>query len=183
MNPPSPRTHTDEEVKRLASLGEMISAIKLYRQIHHVGLKQAKDAVEALAGVAPAARPTAASINLSTETQRRLEILFPEGQRLEAVRLLTEECGNNLPLCQDEDEAGLERIRFAALKLSGGDLVRLRDAVQLAKTDWRDLLMAAEFAHDPQAHQRWIPKSSTCLASCPNPDSQRVSAGGSWERS
>ena len=163
MNSTSPQTHTDEEVKRLASLGEMISAIKLYRQIHNVGLKQAKDAVEALAGVAPAARPTAASINLSTETQRRLEMLFPQEQRREATRLLSEECGNNLPFCQDEDESGLERIRFAALKLSGGDLVRLRDAIQLAKTDWRDLLMAAEFADDPQAHRRWMPK--TCSPS------------------
>ena len=40
---------TMEDVKRLAQAGEKILAIKLYRQIHHVGLAEAKDAVEKLA--------------------------------------------------------------------------------------------------------------------------------------
>ena len=41
---------TDEDVKRLAEAGEKITAIKLYRQIHRGGLKEAKEAVEKLAG-------------------------------------------------------------------------------------------------------------------------------------
>jgi hypothetical protein len=94
---------------------------------------------------------------LSVETQRRLEILFREDDRAEATRLLVEECGNNLPSCEDADEQDLERIRFAALKLSGGDLARLTKAVQSAKCDWRDLLGAAGFGYDTQAHKRWIP--------------------------
>jgi hypothetical protein len=28
----------------------------------------------------------------------------------------------------------------------------------LAKIDWRDLLSAADFADDPNAHSRWSPK-------------------------
>jgi hypothetical protein len=37
----------------------------------------------------------------------------------------------------------------AALQLSGGDRAKLDAAIQLAKTDWRDLLVAAGFADTP----------------------------------
>jgi hypothetical protein len=50
-------------------------------------------------------------------------------------------------------------VRFAALKLSAGGMDRLRKAIELAKTDWRDLLVAAEFANDVNAHKRWSPLS------------------------
>ncbi|MDR3401841.1 MAG: hypothetical protein P4L99_05010 [Chthoniobacter sp.] len=94
---------------------------------------------------------------LSPETSRRVELLFAPEQRAEVTRLLFEECGNNLPFLENRDEQGLERFQFAALKLSGGDLHGLREAIDLAKLDWRDLLVAAGFAHDPLEHQRWIP--------------------------
>ena len=76
----------------------------------------------------------------------------------EVVELLLHQCGNNLPFCENSDEFQLERVRFAALKLSQGDIGRLREAVRLAQTDWRDLLMAAGFGEDPNAHKRWSPK-------------------------
>jgi ribosomal protein L7/L12 len=48
---PSPgQIPTDGDVKRLAQAGEKITAIKIYRQIHGGGLKEAKDAVDKLAG-------------------------------------------------------------------------------------------------------------------------------------
>ena len=128
----------------------------MYRQIHNVGCKQANDAVEELADL-PRSLPRISTIVLSPETQRRLEILFQKDHRVEATRLLVEECGNNLPLCENGNEYSLERIRFAALKWSGGDLSRLREAIQETKCDWRDLLGSAGFADDTQAHKRWIP--------------------------
>ena len=73
--------------------------------------------------------------------------------------MLRDECGNNLPLMKDKDETALERLRFAALKLSQGELNKLLDAVILAQTDWRDLLVAAGFADDVQAHLSWLPSS------------------------
>jgi hypothetical protein len=94
---------------------------------------------------------------LSSETRRRLDILFRGEEREEAARLLAEQCGNNLPFLEKLDEHGLERFQFAALKLSGGDLSRLRSAIDLARTDWRDLLMAAGFGEDTRAHLFWIP--------------------------
>ena len=46
-------------------------------------------------------------------------------------------------------------MRFAALKVSNGKMGRLNEAVDLAKLDWRDLLVWAEFANDVQVHQKW----------------------------
>jgi hypothetical protein len=94
---------------------------------------------------------------LSPETERRIAALFPLPLRAEVSELLKIQCGNNLPFCNNYDEFQLERIRFSALKLSAGKIEKLKDAITLAKTDWRDLLVAAGFADDITAHKRWIP--------------------------
>jgi imidazole glycerol phosphate synthase subunit HisF len=47
----------------------------------------------------------------------------------------------------DEETLRSERIRAAIVLLANGDLGKLRDAIELAKTDWRDLLVAAGLAH------------------------------------
>jgi len=51
----------------------------------------------------------------------------------------------------------LERVRSAAIRASRGNMRELRDAVALAQLDWRDLLLAAYFADDVEAHLRWMP--------------------------
>ena len=99
-----------------------------------------------------------AGLKLSSETEWRITFLFSAAQREQARTLLQDECGNNLPFCKNENEFQMERIRFAALKLSGGNLNRLQKAVQLAKKDWRDLLVAAGFADDINLHRSWIPE-------------------------
>lgn len=81
---------------------------------------------------------------LGPKNTRCVRSLFPEGRHAQAERLLTNHCGNNLPFCEDKDEDGLERIRLAALHVSGGDYNKLCEAVRLARLDWRDLLAAAE---------------------------------------
>lgn len=43
-----PASGPDKAVRALAADGELIDAIKLYRELHGVGLKEAKDAVEAM---------------------------------------------------------------------------------------------------------------------------------------
>jgi len=95
---------------------------------------------------------------LSAETLKRLEILFKEEDRPVAAQLLEDECGNNLPFLEELDAHRLERFRFAALKLSGGDLDKLREAIKMAKVDWRDLLMMAGFGHSLTEHERWWPQ-------------------------
>ena len=58
---------------------------------------------------------------------------------------------------------GLERCRpgrlhFAVLRLSDGRLDRLQAAVNNAKRDFRDVLMAADFG-EPDSYIRWTPKA------------------------
>lgn len=48
LYPSVSRTPTLQDVQRLANAGEKILAIKLYREIHRVDLKTAKEAVERL---------------------------------------------------------------------------------------------------------------------------------------
>lgn len=50
----------------------------------------------------------------------------------------------------------LERIQSAAVRVSAGRLQGLME-IALAELDWRDLLVAADFAGDAAAHVRWRP--------------------------
>jgi hypothetical protein len=106
----------------------------------------------------PADKGTVSEPRLSPETLRRVAMLFrPEDQEL-AKDLLQSQCGSNLPFCEKSNMHQLERVRFAALKCSDGDIHALERAVRLAQSDWRDLLVAAGFARDVSAHARWEPK-------------------------
>jgi hypothetical protein len=97
-------------------------------------------------------------VELSPRTKHHVTALFGSSDCAEAERLLASECAENLPLVRNPTPSGLERLRFAAIRLSGGSLPRLRDAIELAKTDWRDLLVASDFAHDVGAPERWQPR-------------------------
>jgi hypothetical protein len=82
---------------------------------------------------------------LTPETLRRLDVLFLPGDR-EPAKALLQQCES-------------ERLQFAALKVSDGNLAALESAVKLAHIDFRDLLMAADFGQIG-AHLRWQPKPS-----------------------
>jgi hypothetical protein len=97
-------------------------------------------------------------VDLSSLTKQHVAAMFASGEVGEAERLLGQECAENLPLVSNPTPLGLERLRFAAIRLSDGALPRLRDAITLAKTDWRDLLVAAAFADDVNAHRTWRPR-------------------------
>ena len=92
----------------------------------------------------------------SPRTMQLVEIVFSQKDVPEASQWLEEECGNNLPSCNQQDEHGMERIRFAAIKLSKGNLLKLLNAIDEARMDWRDLLRAADFGYDLNAHQYWV---------------------------
>ena len=99
------------------------------------------------------------SASLSAETRDRLKVLFRANEEAEAEQLLVEICGRNLPFCDNPGASVLiERIQFAALKVSKGNLGDLCSAIEMASTDWRDLLMAAGFASDPDQHRSWFPE-------------------------
>ena len=92
---------------------------------------------------------------LSPQTVELVRRLFAPADRGVAEQWLVEQCGTNLPDLEQLDAVALERYRFAALRFAGGRIEQLVRAVELAKTDWRDLLMAADFGHDVKAHSRW----------------------------
>lgn len=94
---------------------------------------------------------------MSPETVRRVEILFPPAERSRVQELLRNECGNNLPMLDKADMFELERFRFAALKYCDGRFDLLEGAIEPAKEDWRDLLMAVGFGDDVEAHRQWEP--------------------------
>jgi len=98
-------------------------------------------------------------IELSAATTERLRRLFPPDDVATATHLLAERCADDLPLLGvPPTPASLERLRFAAIRVSGGDLERLREALDVAHVDWRDLLVAAGFGSDTRAHERWEPR-------------------------
>jgi len=94
---------------------------------------------------------------LTDATVDRLARMFSLTDQELVSTLLIEECGDNLPLLKAANTASIERIRFAVLKLSGGDLNALQRAIDLAKIDWRDVLVAAGFGSDVTAHKAWWP--------------------------
>jgi hypothetical protein len=96
-------------------------------------------------------------VPLSDETRRRISALFASPDQSAAAALLEAECADNLPLCETATAKSSERIRYAVLKLSGGDLGALRTWIGHAKIDWRDVLVAAGFATDIDAHRNWNP--------------------------
>ena len=92
---------------------------------------------------------------LSPRTRELVEKIFSPGQVAEATTWLEDECGNNIAFCENYDEFQLERMRFAAIKWSNGDIRKLLEAIDLARIDWRDLFMAAGFGHNVKAHEKW----------------------------
>ncbi|HRI44501.1 MAG TPA: hypothetical protein PLV39_10080 [Fimbriimonadaceae bacterium] len=96
-------------------------------------------------------------VPLSARTIRLVGQIFPaERDRQDATRMLVDECADTLPLCSAATPVDLERIRFAALRVSEGDLRKLREGIALAAIDWRDLLMNAGFGLGVGDHDRWF---------------------------
>jgi hypothetical protein len=92
---------------------------------------------------------------LTAKVERIAKHIFRADLLITVLHILETECGTNLPLCDDSTPEGMERLRFAALKVSNGDMSLFREAIDLAKLDWRDLLVWAQFADDLDAHNQW----------------------------
>lgn len=88
--------------------------------------------------------------HLTPKTRQHLDALFAAQDRAAAEGAL---------LAWPEGTS--ERLRFAALRLSGGDLRALDEAIKLGNTDWRDLLMSADFGFSTHAHETWVPRRLT----------------------
>jgi hypothetical protein len=94
---------------------------------------------------------------LSSVARAHVSALFEPAEVEEAENFLISTLQpHSLALPSDSAEL-LERIQFAALRVSNGGLSELAVAVALARTDWRDLLVAGGFADNVEAHRKWVP--------------------------
>ena len=98
-------------------------------------------------------------IDLSARVEQIVDALFPASERQSVKQLLRTECADNIVDCNNKSKNEMDRIRISALKISNGDVGKLHAAIELAQTDWRDLFMAADFGHDPEAHKSWFPRT------------------------
>ena len=94
------------------------------------------------------------TIALTNKTDKLVDLLFSEDDRALVVDILFSEAADNIPFCKESTPSGMERIRFSILKLSKGHLDLLENALDLAKTDLRDLFTAAGFGQ-PGDHLIW----------------------------
>ena len=83
--------------------------------------------------------------------------MFRETDVPEAERLLEHSTDDPL-LLADVDRQGADRLLFAMIRQSDGDIGRLQEAISQFRRDWRDLLVASDFADDPDAHKTWQPR-------------------------
>ena len=95
-------------------------------------------------------------IPLSPLTLRCVRRVFFAADAPVANRQLEENCADTFHWPQP-DPVTLDRPRIVAVKLSRGDLNALARAIQLAHTDWRDLLVCAGFTESVTAHKHWMP--------------------------
>ena len=68
---------------------------------------------------------------------------FPTMQHDFVKQILDQECGRTIPLCREATAQELEYIRLCVLRLSKGDFSELREWIELANIDQRDVLLAA----------------------------------------
>ena len=99
------------ELEQLARSGQKIKAIKLYRQMFGVGLKEAKDAVEKLeAGEPLVVTSVSASPSLSTPVEQSAQMaevvqLLRASQKIEAIKLYRQVSDAGLKEAKDAVEA------------------------------------------------------------------------------
>lgn len=93
-------------------------------------------------------------IKLSDKTIQLIKILYTsENHQQRVTTVLENECADDIPFCENETPEGMERIRFAVLRLDKEE-GEFDVGMKLAKIDWRDLFMAAGFG-EPKTHLEW----------------------------
>jgi large subunit ribosomal protein L7/L12 len=112
---PTDDTNHDAELQALVAAGRKIEAIKRYRELTRVGLKEAKDAVEAL--MRGAALPSREPGEVPFETE--IISLLEQGRKIAAIKLYRERTGVGLKDAKDFIEALAADRRIAAPSRSG----------------------------------------------------------------
>lgn len=88
---------------------------------------------------------------LTDRTKKLIALIGDSALQSKVVRLF----GEDGALYGPPTVEVLERVRFAVIKLAMQGERMSEIAMQLFRVDARDLLVNAEFADDPRAHERW----------------------------
>jgi ribosomal protein L7/L12 len=97
----------DSVVRAMAARGETIQAVKMVREMTGLGLKEAKDYVDALPNAPPmmtvARQMVAAAVGQGSSTSMRTDAaaLVARGQALDAIKLVRERTGMGLKEAKD----------------------------------------------------------------------------------
>ena len=94
-------------------------------------------------------------VPLSTKTLALINKMVSPERKQTFIQCLENKVADNLHLAEDATPFNLERFRFAVIKIAANNSEKFESAIELAGRDWRDLLMAAEFADLLEAHERW----------------------------
>lgn len=94
------------------------------------------------------------AIPLSERTIRLAMTLFDAELAQQLMATLISDVRENIPFCENSTPPGMERIRFAILKLIAENPANFDVAIDQAKKDWRDLFLAAGFG-SPGEHDHW----------------------------
>lgn len=105
---PSPR-EPPETLQELLRAGKKINAIKVYREQHGVGLKEAKDAVERMMAGQPHELPPKALLREVNDSE--IEASIRRGALIDAIKLYREKNGVGLKEAKDAVEAWRDRLR------------------------------------------------------------------------
>ncbi len=88
--------HDLAEIRALAAQGNKIAAIKLVREQTGMGLKEAKDYVEALPATGPIAPPVGSAAPQPASDLSEVHALALQGQKIQAIKLYRELTGVGL---------------------------------------------------------------------------------------
>ncbi|WP_158268884.1 hypothetical protein [Pseudomonas mangrovi] len=93
--------------------------------------------------------------DLSQDTTSLVHALYQSREAVEICHVLENECGTEALSCEGWTPVQMERVRYAVLRLATENSMSLDSAIDLAKKDWRDLLIAAGFGNELNAHKEW----------------------------
>lgn len=98
---------------------------------------------------------------LTPRTRRLVEALFPQQVQAGLLARLENECSRKALGCERWRPEQMERLWFAVPKICSSTPDGTDRAFELARADWRDLLVAADFGTDLDAHNVWWEQHAT----------------------
>ena len=126
MDPASLQKLLDDIKAEIAS-GNMITAIKLYREATGTGLAEAKQAVELIATGKPP--PSGATPSPSADAMQEVSALITAGRKIEAIKVYRNAAGVDLKDAKDAVDAREAEINPGAVVARDAAMRRVRGLV------------------------------------------------------